>query len=92
MKRIVAAGLAGLVYSVLMPLVALAQVSDNPAPQGPTVSGSGGSLGGGAGAGAGTAFTGVEIAGLVLFAVVLVGAGVTALVLARRRTSARAQA
>jgi hypothetical protein len=91
MKRIVAAGVAALVYSVVMPLVALAQEGSGlDTPEGPQVSGGGGSLGGGGGAG--TAFTGAEIAGLVILAVVIAAAGITALVVARRRSIARAGA
>jgi hypothetical protein len=94
MKRIVAAGLAALVYSVLMPLVALAQEGQGSGfgpPEGPTVSGSGGGVAGGAGAGAGgTAFTGAEVAGLVVLATVLAGVGIVALVASRRRAAARA--
>ncbi len=92
MKRIIAAGFAALVYSVLMPVVALAQ-SALGQPEGPAVAGSGGSLGGGGGGAEGVAFTGAEVTGLVLLAIALAGAGITALVLARRRTiSARVEA
>lgn len=91
MKRIFVTGLAALAYSVLMPLVAIAQEGSGLGEQGGAeVSGSGGSLGGGGGAG--TAFTGAEIAGLVTLAVVLVAAGITALVVARRRSTARIEA
>ncbi len=92
MKRIVAVGIAALVYSVLMPLMALAQDGSGlDQPGGPQVSGAGGGLGGAGGAGGigETAFTGAEIAGLVTLAVVLAGAGIAALLTARRRSTAR---
>jgi hypothetical protein len=92
-KRIVAGGLAALAYSVFMPVLALAQEGGSSLgePEGPTVGGTGGILG--RGGEAGTAFTGAELAGLVLLAVVLAGAGIAALRMARRRSAAsRAEA
>jgi hypothetical protein len=92
MKRIVAAGLAALAYSLLMPVLALAQEGGSGLgpPEGPEVGGVGGALGGGGDVG--TAFTGAEIAGLVALAIVLAVAGIAALVMARRRSAARIEA
>lgn len=86
MKRIIRAGIAAIVYMVVLPLAALAQEgSDLAPPNGPAVGGIGGSIGGTGGTG-GTAFTGAEIAGLVLFAVTLLAVGITLVMLSRRRT------
>lgn len=92
MKRVGAAGLVALMYSVLMPVLAFAKGGGSSLgePDGPAVLGTGGTLGAGGG---GTAFTGAEIAGLVFLAVVLAVAGIAALVMARRRSViARAEA
>jgi hypothetical protein len=88
-KRIVAGGLATLAYLVIMPVLVLAQTQEGSSlgkPEGPAVGGTGGVLGSGGEAGAGTAFTGAELTGLMLLAVVLAGAGIAALVMARRRS------
>lgn len=88
MKRIIGTGIAALVYSVILPLVALAQEgSDLGGPEGPTVGGTGGTVGGG-----GSAFTGAEVAGLVLLAVGLLVAGAVLLVFTRRRSASRVEA
>jgi hypothetical protein len=86
MKRIIGAGIAAIVYSVVLPLAALAQEGSGLGePEGPIVGGTGGSIGG-AGAGAGdTAFTGAEIAGLGLLALVLLAIGFAILAFSRRR-------
>lgn len=95
-KRIVAGSLAALACLAIMPVLALAQTQEGSSlgePEGPAVGGTGGVLGSGGEAGAGIAFTGAELAGLVLLAVVLAGAGITALVMARRRSAgSRAEA
>lgn len=84
MKRIIGAGIAAIVYSVVLPLAALAQEGSGLGePEGPIVGGTGGSIGG---AGAGdTAFTGAEIAGLGLLALVLLAVGFAILAFSRRR-------
>ncbi len=88
MKRIIGTGIAAIVYSVILPLAALAQEgSDLGDPDGPTVGGTGGSLGGG-----GSAFTGAEIAGLVLLAVGLFVAGAALVLFTRRRSASRIEA
>jgi LPXTG-motif cell wall-anchored protein len=85
MKRFIEASIAAVVYSVVLPLAALAQEgSDLGGPEGPTVGGTGGSVGGG-----GSAFTGAEIAGLVLLAVGLLVAGAAIVVFTRRRPASR---
>jgi LPXTG-motif cell wall-anchored protein len=90
MKRIIGTGIAAIVYSVILPLAALAQEgSDLGGPEGPTVGGTGGSVGG---AGGGSAFTGAEIGGLVLFAVGLLVAGTALVVFTRRRSASRIEA
>jgi hypothetical protein len=92
MKRTIAVIVAAIVGTVVVPAMALAQ--DGSAlgkPHGPAVLGTGGSLGdigGTGGIGGGTAFTGAEIAGLVLFALVLVAIGTSAVLMARRRSVA----
>lgn len=83
MRRIIVAALAGLM-SLLLSGIALAQTgSDFGPPEGPQVGGTSGSIGGAEG----SAFTGSEVAGLIVAALLLVALGATALVLARRRTS-----
>ncbi len=90
MKRIIGTGIAAIVYTVVLPLAALAQDgSDLGPPNGPSVGGTGGSLGG---AGGGSAFTGAEIAGLVFLAIGLLAVGITSVVLSRRRTASRIEA
>jgi LPXTG-motif cell wall-anchored protein len=87
MKRIIGAGIAAIVYVVVLPLAALAQEGSSlGGPEGPLVGGTGGSIGGTGGTG-GTAFTGAEIAGLVLLAVGLLVVGIALVVFSRRRTS-----
>jgi hypothetical protein len=85
MKRIIGTGIAAIVYSVVLPLAALAQEGGSTLgePEGPSVAGTGGSLGGGD-----TAFTGAEIGGLVLLALVLLAVGFAVLALSRRRPAA----
>ncbi len=89
MKRTIAVIVAAIVGTVVVPAVALAQEgSALGKPHGPAVLGTGGSLGDIGGTGGGTAFTGAEIAGLVLFALVLVAIGTSAVLMARRRSVA----
>ena len=89
MKRIIRAGIAAIVYVVVLPLVALAQEgSDLGPPGGPTVGGTGGTIGGTGG----SAFTGAEIAGLLFLAVGLLVVGVAIVVFSRRRTASRIEA
>jgi hypothetical protein len=86
MRRIIGTSIAAIVYSVVLPFAALAQEGGSTLgePDGPTVAGTGGSI-----SGAGdTAFTGAEIGGLVLLALVLVAVGFAILALARRRPAA----
>lgn len=86
-KRMVAGGVAALAYLIIMPGLVLAQTQEGSSldqPEGPAVAGTGGVLE----TGGGTAFTGAELAGLVLLAIVLAGAGIVALVTARRRSVA----
>jgi hypothetical protein len=84
MRRIVVAAL-GVAWAVLIPAVALAQEgSDLGAPNGPEIAGTGGSIGGLSG---GSAFTGTEVAGLIVLVVSLMVVGVIALVLTRRRAA-----
>jgi hypothetical protein len=90
MKRIIGAGIAAISYLVVLPLAALAQEGSGSGlggPEGPVVGGIGGSIGGtgGAAGAGGTAFTGAEIAGLVLFAVALLAVGIAIVALSRRR-------
>jgi hypothetical protein len=88
-KRTIAVIVAAIVGTVVVPAVALAQDGSSLGkPHGPAVLGTGGSLGGTGGIGGGTAFTGAEIAGLVLFALVLVAIGTSAVLMARRRSVA----
>jgi len=85
MKRIVLGGIATGVMWLMMAATALAQEgSDLGPPGGEGVAGSGGSVG----SGDGTAFTGGEIAGLIMTALVLVAVGTALILVARRRTSA----
>ncbi len=86
MKRIIGTGIAALVYSVVLPLAALAQEGGSTLgePVGPSVAGTGGSIGGAGD----TAFTGAEIGGLVLLALVLLAVGFAILALSRRRPAA----
>lgn len=94
MKRIISAGIAAIVYVVVLPLVALAQEvsdlegSDLGPPGGPIVGGTGGTIGGTGG----SAFTGAEIAGLVFLAIGLMAVGIAIVVLSRRRTASRIEA
>lgn len=91
MKRIIRAGIAAIVYVVVLPLVALAQEgggSDLGPPGGPTVGGTGGTIGGTGG----SAFTGAEIAGLLFLAVGLLVVGVAIVVFSRRRAASRIEA
>jgi hypothetical protein len=84
MKRIIGVGIAAIVYSVVLPLAALAQDQDGSTlgePEGPAVAGTGGSIGGADG----TAFTGAEIAGLVLLGLVLLAVGFAVVAFSRRR-------
>lgn len=83
MRRIIGTGIAAVVYSVVLPFAALAQEGGSTLgePEGPTVAGTGGSIGGAGD----TAFTGAEIGGLVLLALVLVAVGLAILALSRRR-------
>ena len=93
MKRIIGAGIAAIVYVVVLPLAALAQEGSSlGGPEGPTVGGIGGTLGGTGGGAGGTAFTGAEIAGLVLLAIGLLAVGITVVVLSRRRPASRIEA
>lgn len=81
MKRIIGVGIAAIVYSVVLPLAALAQDGSTLGePEGPSVAGTGGSIGGADG----TAFTGAEIAGVVLLAVVLLAVGLAIVAFSRR--------
>jgi hypothetical protein len=85
MKRmsLIAVSVAGW---LLMAGTALAQDgSELGPPEGPQVGGIGGSVGGVGGAGEGSAFTGAEVAGLIVLACVLVVVGATVLLLGRRR-------
>ena len=87
MKRIVAAGIGFLAPFVL---AGAAFAQDGPglgAPQGPQISGAGGSIGGTGGV-SGSAFTGAEVAGLMLAAVALVAIGLTLVMMTRRRRAA----
>ena len=89
MKRIIGAGIAAIVYVVVLPLAALAQEGSSlGGPEGPTVGGIGGTVGGTGG----TAFTGAEIAGLVLLAIGFLAVGITVVVLSRRRPASRIEA
>jgi hypothetical protein len=89
MKRSIGASIAAVVYSVVLPLAALAQEgSDLGGPEGPTVGGTGGSVGGTGG----SAFTGAEIAGLVALAVGLLVVGLAIVVFSRRRPASRIEA
>jgi hypothetical protein len=89
MKRTIGVIVAAIVGTVVVPAVALAQEGSSLGkPHGPAVLGTGGSLGDIGGTGGGTAFTGAEIAGLVLFAFVLVVIGTSALLMAHRRSVA----
>ena len=83
MKRIIGVGIAAIVYSVVLPLAALAQEGGSTLgePDGPSVAGTGGSIGGAGD----TAFTGAEIAGLGLLALVLLAIGFAILAFSRRR-------
>jgi hypothetical protein len=92
MKRIMGAGIAAIVYSVVLPFAALAQDGSTLGePEGPSVAGTGGSIGGAGGA-EGTAFTGAEIAGLVLLALVLLAVGFAIVAFSRRRPETRVEA
>lgn len=85
MKKIVLGGIATGAMWLLMAATALAQDgSDLGPPGGEGVGGVGGSVG----SGGGTAFTGGEIAGLIIAALVLVAVGTTLVLVARRRTAA----
>jgi hypothetical protein len=87
MRRIIGVGIGAFVYSVVLPLTAFAQEGSSLGqPGGPTVAGTGGSVGS-VGGGGGTAFTGAEIAGLVVLAIVLATVGVAAVLAARRRSA-----
>jgi hypothetical protein len=89
MKRTIGVIVAAIVGTVVVPVVALAQEGSSLGkPKGPAVLGTSGSLGDIGGTGGGTAFTGAEIAGLVLFALVLVAIGTSAVLMARRRSVA----
>jgi hypothetical protein len=92
MKRIIGAGIAAIVYVVVLPLAAFAQESSLGGPEGPTVGGTGGTVGGTIGGTGGTAFTGAEIAGLVLLAIGLLAVGITVVVSSRRRSASRIEA
>jgi hypothetical protein len=84
MRKIVVTVLAA-VPIVLVPAMALAQEgSDLGPPGGPEIEGTGGSIGGVGGA-AGSAFTGVEVAGLIALAIALLVLGVAVVALTRRR-------
>lgn len=87
MKRIIGAALAAITYSVIVPLAAWAQDGSGLGPPGGGgVSGGGGSIGGGGvSGGGGVAFTGAEIAGLVVFALVLLVVGTTLVRATRKR-------
>jgi hypothetical protein len=85
MKRIIWTGMAAIVYSIVLPVAALAQEGSSLGnPGGPSIGGTGGTIGGTGGAG-GTAFTGAEIAGLLFLAFGLLAVGVTIVVFSRRR-------
>jgi len=89
MKRIVLAAIAA-VPIVLVPAMALAQEgSDLGAPGGAEVLGSGGSSGGVSGVGGvgGSAFTGAEVAGLIMAAAALVVLGIALVMMTRRRAA-----
>jgi hypothetical protein len=91
MKRLIGASIAAIVYSVVLPLAALAQEGSGLGePQGPIVGGTGGSVGE-TGVG-GTVFTGAEIAGLIGLAVALLVVGVAIVVFSRRRPVSRIEA
>lgn len=84
MKRLIVAG-SMIALAVLAPQVALAQEGSGLGPpEGPVVGGIGGSLGGAGG----SAFTGAEVAGLIVAAVLLVVMGSIAVVLTRRHARA----
>ena len=85
MKRIVAAGVAFLVPFVLAGTALAQDGSGLGPPEGPQISGTGGSIGGAGG----SAFTGAEIAGLLFAAVALVVIGLTLVALTRRRRAAQ---
>ena len=89
MKRIVAAGI-GLLAPFVLAGVAFAQDGSGLGPpEGPQISGAGGSIGDAGGVG-GSAFTGVQVAGLMLAAVALVAIGLTLVLMTRRRRAAEA--
>jgi hypothetical protein len=89
MKRIIGTAIGALVYSIVLPLAALAQDGSGLGPPGGAVSGGGGSNGGGVSGGVsgggGVAFTGAEITGLVAVAIALVLIGITLVRATRRR-------
>jgi hypothetical protein len=87
MKKLIGSAMAGASWLLLSGAALAQEGSELPPPGGPQVGGIGGSIGEAGGVG-GSAFTGGEVAGLILAAVLLLAIGATTLVLARRRRAA----
>ena len=96
MKKLIGTAIGAAVYTVVLPLAALAQDGSGLGPPGGSVSAGGGSNAGGVpgvSGGGGVAFTGAEIAGLVAVALALLVVGITLVRATRRRSQvAREQA
>jgi hypothetical protein len=82
MRKLIGSAMAGAAWLLLSGVAFAQDGSDLNPPGGPQVGGIGGSVGGGA---EGSAFTGSEVVGLIVAAMVLLAVGATTLVLARRR-------